>query len=150
MGIAIAVHVIAAAIWVGGMFFAYVALRPSMIALESGALRFDLWQRVLGRFFRIVWVCIAALLASGYWMVHALGGMEHLGAYVHAMQALGIFMMLLALHVYFAPFRRFGQALLSQDWEAAAGRLREIRRSVAINVLLGFAVLVIGASGQFW
>jgi len=150
MGIAISVHVIAAAIWVGGMFFAFVALRPSMIALESGALRFDLWQRVLGRFFRIVWVCIAALLASGYWMVNALGGMQHLDPYVHAMQVLGIVMVLLALHVYFAPFRRFGQALTSQDWDAAAGRLREIRLIVAINVALGLAVLVIGASGQFW
>jgi uncharacterized membrane protein len=150
MGIAISVHVIAAAIWVGGMFFAYVALRPSMIALESGALRFDLWQRVLGRFFRIVWVCIAALFASGYWMVYTLGGMDRLGSYVYLMQALGIFMVLLALHVYFAPFRRFGQALSSQDWEAATGRLQQIRMIVAINIALGFAVLVIGASGQFW
>jgi len=150
MGIAISVHVIAAAIWVGGMFFAYVALRPSMIALESGALRFDLWQRVLERFFRIVWACMAALLASGYWMANALGGMQQLGGSVHAMQVLGLFMMLLAVHVYFAPFRRFGQALTRQDWTAAASRLREVRLIVAINVGLGITVLVIGASGQFW
>ena len=150
MGIAISVHVIAAAIWVGGMFFAYVALRPSMIALESGALRFDLWQRVLERFFRIVWACMAALLASGYWMANALGGMQQLSGSVHAMQVLGLFMMLLAVHVYFAPFRRFGQALTRQDWTAAASRLREVRLIVAINVGLGITVLVIGASGQFW
>lgn len=150
MALAIAVHVIAATIWVGGMFFAYVALRPSMIALESGALRFDLWQRVFARFFRVVWICIAALLASGYWMVNALGGITQLGPSIHAMQVLGILMMILALHVYVSPFRRFSRALAIQDWDAAAGGLRQIRFIVAINLALGLTVLVIGAAGPFW
>jgi uncharacterized membrane protein len=150
MGIAISLHVLAAAIWVGGMFFAYVVLRPSVFALESGALRFDLWERVLTRFLRIVWLCIAALLGSGYWMIFTLGGFRHVGPYVHTMQAFGICMMLLALHLYFAPFRRFRAALADQDWEAAAARLRQIRLVVATNLTLGLVVLVIGASGRYW
>jgi uncharacterized membrane protein len=150
MGIAISLHVLAAAIWVGGMFFAYVVLRPCVFALESGALRFDLWERVLTRFLRVVWICIATLLGSGYWMIFALGGFRHVGPYVHTMQALGIAMLLLALHLYFAPFRRFRAALADHDWDGAAARLRQIRLAVAANLVLGLCVLVIGASGRFW
>jgi len=52
MSIAIAsvLHVVAAVIWVGGMFFAYVCLRPAVGALEPPA-RCRLWRVALGRFF---------------------------------------------------------------------------------------------------
>ena len=35
MAFAIAIHTLAAAIWVGGMFFAYMVLRPSAGPLEA-------------------------------------------------------------------------------------------------------------------
>jgi len=64
MILGLALHIVAAVIWVGGMFFAYMVLRPSAGPLEP-ALRLPLWHRVFGRFFPWVWASIVALLASG-------------------------------------------------------------------------------------
>src|SRR5471030_3497732 len=94
MIIGLAFHIAAAVIWVGGMFFAYVALRPSAGPLEP-ALRLPLWHRVFGRFFPWVWASILALLASGYGMVFfGLGGFRGVGLHVHVMQTTGIIMVL--------------------------------------------------------
>ena len=70
MSLAVALHALAAVIWVGGMFFAYVVLRPSVAELAAPE-RLLLWRRVLGRFFTWVLGCIAVLLLSGYHMVFA-------------------------------------------------------------------------------
>ncbi|MFP6688130.1 MAG: hypothetical protein VCD31_02255 [Alphaproteobacteria bacterium] len=70
MAIASALHIIAAVVWVGGMFFAVLVLRPSAGALEP-ADRLALWGRVFARFFPWVWASIVLLLASGYWMIFA-------------------------------------------------------------------------------
>ncbi len=67
MILGLAIHILAAVIWVGGMFFAYLVLRPSAGPLEP-ALRLSLWQRVFARFFPVVWASILALVASGYGM----------------------------------------------------------------------------------
>ena len=110
MVILIALHILAAVIWVGGMFFAYMVLRPSAGPLETPA-RLALWQRVFGRFFPWVWASIAILLVSGYAMLFLhFGGFAGAGLHIHVMQATGILMMLLFLHLYFAPWRRFARA----------------------------------------
>ena len=107
MAVGIALHTLAAVIWVGGMFFAYLVLRPSAGALEP-AIRLPLWQRVFSRFFPWVWLSIAVLLASGFSMIFmGLGGFGAVGTYVHAMTALGIVMMAIYAHLYFAPWKRF-------------------------------------------
>ena len=100
MAFLIALHILAAVIWVGGMFFAYVVLRPSVGLLEPEA-RLALWQRVFRRFFPWVWLSIVVLLASGYGMLFLyLGGFAGAGGSVHIMQAIGIVMMLLFAHLY--------------------------------------------------
>ena len=150
MTIGLAFHVLAAIVWVGGMFFAYVVLRPAAGALESLP-RLALWRGVLGRFFPWVWASIVALLLSGYGMLlFGLGGFAGAGLHVHAMQALGLVMMALFAHLYFAPWRRLQRALDGGDGAAAAGQLGQIRRIVLINLMLGLITAVIGASGRFW
>src|ERR1043165_9283453 len=105
----VAVHVIAAVIWVGGMFFAYMVLRPPAGPLEA-PIRLSLWQRVLSRFFLWVWASIVVLLVSGYAMLFLrFGGFQTVPLYVNVMQLTGIAMMLLFLHLYFAPWRRFSR-----------------------------------------
>src|SRR5579864_8246489 len=94
----LALHILAAVIWVGGMFFAHQMLRPAAGALEPGV-RLPLWRRVFRRFFPWVWVSIAALLLSGYGMVFwGFGGFAQVGLHVHVMQAIGIVMMLAYAH----------------------------------------------------
>jgi uncharacterized membrane protein len=66
------------------------------------------------------------------------------------MQAIGIVMMLLFFHLYFAPWRRFRAALARQDQAAAAVQLGQIRTIVTINLLLGLITVAVGSSGRYW
>ena len=68
MAVLLALHTLAVVIWVGGMFFAHMVLRPSAGPLDA-AIRLPLWHRVFQRFFPWVWACVVAILASGYAMV---------------------------------------------------------------------------------
>jgi uncharacterized membrane protein len=143
-------HVLAAVIWVGGMFFAYHVLRPAAAALDP-AQRLPLWRRVFARFFPWVWVAIAVLLASGYGMVFwGFGGFAGVGIHVHVMQAIGIVMMLIFAHLYAAPWRRFCRAVDAADFAVAARQLNQIRRIVAVNLVLGLVVVAVGATGRYW
>src|SRR5262245_5146790 len=127
MALLIAVHVLAAVLWVGSMFFAYMVLRPAAGPLEP-AERFALWHRVFRRFFPWVWACIALLLASGYLMLfRAFGGFTGAPPHVNVMQGIGIVMMLLFLHLFFAPWRRFGHAVETKAFPEAAKDLGQIR-----------------------
>jgi uncharacterized membrane protein len=146
----IALHVLAAGVWVGGMFFAYIVLRPSAGPLPLEA-RLKLWHRVFHRFFPWVWASVVLLLVSGYGMIFLyLGGFAGAGLYIHIMQGVGIVMMLLFLHLFFAPWRRFSAAVERDAFPEAAIQLGQIRRIVAVNLVLGFATIIVGASGRFW
>jgi hypothetical protein len=46
-----ALHVLAALIWVGGMFFAWLILRPAAVSALTGPARLTLWLEVFRRFF---------------------------------------------------------------------------------------------------
>ena len=95
MALLIALHVLAAVVWVGGMFFAYIVLRPSAGPLQAEA-RLRLWQRVFQRFFPWVWASVVLLLVSGYGMIFLyFGGFAGTRPSIHFMQGIGIVMMLL-------------------------------------------------------
>lgn len=148
MFIAIALHTLAAILWVGGMFFAYVCLRPSMGALEP-ALRCRLWREALGRFFSVVWACVAVLLISGFALIGALGGMKATGMHVHIMMALGLLMMALFMHVQFGPFRKLKLAVAAEDWPLAGKQIGRIRPVVATNLTLGLLAAAAGSGGRW-
>ena len=86
---ALAIHVIVAAVWVGGMFFAYVCLRPVLGELEPTQ-RLEIWAKVFGKFFPWVWLCIAVLFFSGFFMLFALGGFGFVDNYIYVMLALAV------------------------------------------------------------
>ncbi len=148
--VALILHSLAAVVWVGGMFFALLALRPATAPLEPGP-RLQLWLRVLERFFAWVIAAIVLLLASGYGMIFGVyAGFRGVGLHVNLMQGIGIVMMLLFFHLYFAPWRRFRAALARQDFPAAAGQLNQIRVIVTINLVLGILTVAVGSSGRYW
>jgi uncharacterized membrane protein len=147
---ALVVHALSAVVWVGGMFFALLVLRPASGALDP-VVRLGLWQRVLDRFFVWVIAAIILLLASGYGMVFGVyAGFRGIGLHVHIMQATGIVMMLLFFHLYFAPWRRFRAAVARDDRAEAARQLNQIRWIVTINLLLGLVTVAVGSSGRYW
>jgi uncharacterized membrane protein len=150
MILGLTLHILGAVVWVGGMFLAYMVLRPAAGALEPPA-RLSLWRGVFERFFPWVWASIVVLLLSGYGMLFlALGGFAGAGVHVHIMNLTGLVMMALFLHLYFAPWRRMQRALDAGDNAAAAQQLGQIRMIVAINLGLGLITSVIGASGRYW
>jgi len=146
----LALHLLAVVFWVGGMAFAYFVLRPAAGPLDPAA-RLPLWGRVFGIFLPWVGISIAVLLGSGYGMLLSyFGGFGAAPIYVNLMQALGIVMMLLFLHLVFAPWRRFRAALDQGRIPDAAKYLNQIRVIVAANLALGVVTVVIGGTGRYW
>ncbi|GJL83762.1 MAG: membrane protein [marine bacterium B5-7] len=150
MAIAIAAHIIAAVIWVGGMFFAWMVLRPIAATRLEPPTRLNLWLGVFDRFFPWVWTAVAILLISGFWIIlRVYGGFSSVGPHIHAMMTIGIIMMLIFAHLYFAPYRRLKTAVGSENWPEGARHLGMIRRMVGINLILGVITVVVGASGRY-
>ncbi len=147
---ALTLHILSAVVWVGGMFFAHFVLRPSAGALEP-PVRVAQWDRVFRRFFAWVWTAVVLLIATGYWMVAVrYGGFANLALYVNIMQGLGWIMILLYLHLWFAPYRRFKRAVAANDIPSAAKALNGIRLIVTINLTIGLILIPIAATGRFW
>ncbi|HHO59027.1 MAG TPA: hypothetical protein ENJ64_02205, partial [Thiotrichales bacterium] len=96
----IALHLVAVVIWVGGMFFAYNALRPAAAQVLEPPLRLALWIQVFHRFFLWVWLSIFTIVGSGYWMLfNYFGGFSGAPLYIHLMHGGGIIMIFIYLHV---------------------------------------------------
>jgi len=146
----LALHVISAVIWVGGMAFAYLVLRPSAGPLDP-ATRLALWRRVFRLFFRWVWASIAGLLVSGYGMILIyLGGLRGVGVYVYVMQVIGITMTLLFIYLVVSPWQQFQAAIDNGAVPKVAAALERIRLVVATNLILGLVTVVVGATGRYW
>ena len=146
----IAFHILAAVIWVGGMFFAYTALRPAAVQVLEPPLRLELWVQVFRRFFVWVWLSIALLLATGYWMLFTyFGGFEHAGAHIHFMHAVGILMVFIYMYVFLSPYRQLKQAVIVQDFPLAGAKLNLIRKLIGLNTLLGLLVITVASAGRY-
>jgi uncharacterized membrane protein len=148
--LSLVLHTLSAVVWVGGMFFAHQVLRPAFGVLEPGP-RLTMWSRVLGRFFAWVFAAVVLLLLTGYAMVFSVhAGFADIGLHIQLMQGVGILMMLLFFHLYFAPWRRFRTAVAQQDWAEGGRQLGQIRTIVTVNLVLGLIVVAIGSSGRYW
>jgi len=151
VAIALSLHLLGAIIWVGGMFFAYVCLRPVAADMLEPPIRLQLWSSVFARFFKWVWAIIIILPASGYLMIFKnWDGFAFVTMDIHIMHGIGLLMVLLFLHVYFAPYRRMNEALAANDIQEAARRLGQIRGIVLINMSLGLITGVVASAGRYW
>jgi len=149
--ISIALHVISVVVWVGGMIFAHQFLRPVAAKLLEPPQRLPLWVGVFSRFFPIVWVAIILLPLTGYLMMFRMwGGFAGAPIYVHIMNGIGTLMILIFLHVFFAPFRRLKKAVAAQTWPEAGKSLNQIRTLVGLNMSLGLIVIIVAAGGRFF
>ncbi|HSQ72475.1 MAG TPA: CopD family protein [Rubrivivax sp.] len=136
----LALHLLAAVAWVGGIFFAYMALRPASLLLDA-PLRLGLWSATFGRFFPWVWGFIAVLLVSG----HVLLGQAPAHAALLAMAAIGWAMSLLFAYLYFVLFASLKRAVAASDTPAAAQAMTRIRPVMATNLALGLVASALGA-----
>lgn len=150
MSVAIGLHILAAIVWVGGMFFAYMVLRPVAASQLEPPARLTLWAACFDRFFVWVWLAAALLPLSGYWILFAvLGGMANAGLYLHLMQGIAWVMIALFAYLYFVPYRRLKEAVEAGDWPSGGQALAAIRRIVGTNLLLGLLTAVIATSGRY-
>lgn len=144
------VHFLAALVWVGGMFFAYVVLRPAAVEALDPPQRLRLWDTVFRRFFHWVWAAVGVLLVSGFYMLILLGGISSMPAYVHAMLAMGLAMMVIYGYVFFACYTPFNLHVAKQQWKEAGELLGRIRKLIALNLTLGLLTVCVAVVGVAW
>ena len=134
----LALHLLGAVVWVGGMLFALAVLRPSLAVLAP-AQRLDLHRQVFRRFFLIVWHVMPVMLATGFAMIFVVyGGFSGLRWNVNVMMLLGLVMSGIFVGMYFGPW-----AALRRGADPAP--VDRIRRLVQLNLALGLIVVVVAA-----
>jgi uncharacterized membrane protein len=136
------IHVLGAVLWVGGMAFALLALRPAAEEALEGPPRLALMRGALRRFFLIVWHAMPAMLLTGYALLFGwYGGFRGAGWHVHVMHLTGLLMAAVFLGAFFGPWKavRAGEA-------SAMMRLRQL---VWVNLALGLLTVAVAAWGRF-
>jgi uncharacterized membrane protein len=142
----LALHVLCAVLWVGGMFFAYVVLRPSLSVLEPPQ-RLLLHTQIFRRFFLVVWHVMPLVLLSGFAILFGFyGGMAGVAWTVHAMMGLGVLMAIIFLALFFGPSARFRR---TTDRARMVANIDTVRKLIGLNLILGLITVVIAALGRF-
>jgi uncharacterized membrane protein len=134
------VHLAAAVFWMGGMGFLLLALRPALHAQLQPPLRLPLIAQVLARFFAMVGISAAVLLASGVWLLLQAGSAGVPPGW-HTMAGLGLVMVLIFGHIWFAPYRRLRRAVAASDWPAGGKSMGQITLLARINFAIGWLAI---------
>jgi uncharacterized membrane protein len=134
-----ALHLLCAVLWVGGMFFAYVVLRPSMAAIEAPQ-RMLLHTRVFKKFFLVIWHAMPLILITGFAMIALRWDMATAPWQLNAMMGLGLLMAAVFLAIFFGPYRQFRR---TTDRNRMAASLDNIRKLIGVNLILGLVTVIV-------
>ncbi|NWD24438.1 CopD family protein [Pseudomonas yamanorum] len=145
--LAYTLHVLAALTWVGGMFFAWMILRPAAMAALDGPARLKLWVNVFQRFFVWVWVAVLVLPISGVGLLQLrFNGFETAPRYVQIMMGLYVVMTALFIRIQALKLPELRTAVTAEDWPAGAAALGQIRKLVGINLIVGLVLVAIASA----
>ena len=145
--LAYSLHVLAALIWVGGMFFAWMILRPAAISALEGPARLKLWVEVFQRFFVWVWIAVVILPISGVGLLQMrFNGFETAPRYVQIMMGLYIVMVALFIRIQSLQLPELRKAVEAQAWAEGAAVMGRIRRLVGCNLIVGLVLVTIAAA----
>lgn len=147
MRFALLIHLLAVIVWIGGMFFAHVCLRPVAAEQLPPPQRLPLLSAVLGRFFNAVTVAIVAILATGFWRFAEVGGRVAPWGW-HAMAGIGVAMVVIFLVIVLRFYPRLKAAVAAQDWPAGGAAMNVIRPLVLVNLILGVVTVVVALLGR--
>ena len=140
-------HLLAAILWVGGMFFAWMILRPAAVAALEGPMRLRLWLQVFSRFFVWVWTAVIMLPVTGIGMIQMnFSGFETAPRYVQVMIGLYVVMVALFIKIQSVQLPELRRAVNAEQWPDGAAALGKIRRLVGVNLLVGIAVVCVAAA----
>ena len=145
--LAYSLHVLAALIWVGGMFFAWMILRPAAITALEGPARLKLWLEVFQRFFVWVWIAVVILPISGVGLLQMrFNGFETAPRYVQIMMGLYIVMVAFFIRIQSLQLPELRKAVEAQAWAEGAAVMGRIRRLVGCNLIVGLVLVTIAAA----
>ena len=145
--LAYSLHVLAALIWVGGMFFAWMILRPAAVTALEGPARLKLWVEVFQRFFVWVWIAVVVLPISGVGLLQMrFNGFETAPRYVQIMMGLYIVMTALFIRIQSLQLPELRKAVEAQAWADGAAVMGRIRRLVGCNLIVGLVLVAIAAA----
>jgi uncharacterized membrane protein len=138
------VHLLTILLWVGGMAFAHLCLRPAAAALEPPQ-RLALMAATLARFFVVVaWAAPLAWLSgfAMFWQVREAASLPP-GWLVMAFS--GTVMLLLYAYIVFVRFPPLRRAVAAAEWAQAGAALIRLRRWVEVNLVLGLLTVLVTA-----
>ena len=142
-------HLLGAVLWVGGMAFAILALRPSLAPLPA-AQRLDLLGGTYRRFFLVVWHAMPVMLATGYALLFGwYGGFKGSGWHIHTMHLTGLVMSAVFLAIFFGPWKTMRAALAAGETAAAGAAADKVRRLVTANLAIGLLTVIVAGWGRF-
>ena len=129
-------HLIAGIVWLGGMTFMLFALRPAALATLEAQSRAQLMGQVWRRFFALVLAAIVVLFATGthlytqtFRAARLATGEGSVPLGWNVMLVLGLSMMLIFGHIYFAGFKKYKRAVAAGEWPLAAKAAGQIGRA---------------------
>ena len=136
-------HLVSVVIWVGGMFFAYLCLRPAAGRVLEAHHRLPLWAATFSRFLKFSAVAVVTIIATGFAMLLPVG-MKFAPVGWHIMLSVGLLMALIFIYVYVVLYPRLCNQCEAATWPAAATTLNSIRKMVGLNLVL--SVIAIAAA----
>ena len=142
------IHLVAGIVWLGGMTFMLYALRPAAAAMVDAQMRARLVLQVWQRFFLWVAVAVIALFTTGtnlyttaFRAAKAATGQGSVPLGWNLMLVIGLVMMAIFGHIYFAGFRKFKRAVAAEQWPDAARAAALIQTLVTVNFVLGWLAI---------
>ena len=150
MIVGLAIHIVSAILWIGGLSMTLVFLKPSVLAVD-GQVRLATWHRGLSFVLPWSWGCIGALVLSGFAMVFVgFGDLATLPAHIRWMMGLGLVAVGIYAYFQYRPWRHFRRLVLSSDWMAAERVMAKIRWLLSSVMVLGLAAAIAGAAGRYY
>jgi uncharacterized membrane protein len=142
-------HLISAIVWMGGMTLMLFALRPATLAVMEPQPRARLMAEVWRRFFAMVAVAVVVLFTTGthlytqtFKAVKAAGGAGSVPLGWNVMLVVGLVMMLMFGHIYFASLPKFKRAVAAAEWPVAGAVAAKIHTMVVANFALGWVAII--------
>ena len=97
---------------------------------------------ILGRLMPWTWVGIVTALATGTYMIVAIGDMSAITLPVIVMSAAGILMTAIFKFMHAAPWQHLGRGIREEKWEVAEFAQGTIRSLMVISLGIGIIALV--------
>ncbi|WP_309493375.1 CopD family protein [Candidatus Hecatella orcuttiae] len=142
-------HLLATTVWIGGMFFNIVILRPSL-AIVDPQQRVKLVDQVLSRFLYLAWISIFTLIVTG--ILTATPTNLNYGILLSVKHAIVTAMVFIVAMISFILFPKLRKLVSQTGSTKLPSEMRELLSRIVLlvklNLSLGIVVLLFTAAMQ--